>query len=270
VAFADRNRPSQAAARRTCRFPDALRNVTLALPCGSPGEGSCERTSPGWDTDKRCNRGRQWCRGLSGSLLSAPSQIISAGQPCLIGWDRVLTVLAMDLPMQAAQAIRCGWCWMGLMDCIPKAEHHRAAMLGNARSIRHGLLIVGLCRFGLDAEDQDQPDGKPRTFPDGCGKPCYEPNGIYARMPARGDYGRDQLAMFLAGSRTRRTIVKPIFGPSTRRSPRWRGRRRPRIRIAATLTKTAAEIGRADPLGQPVPRLQQHEPFALRAGVAMT
>src|SRR4051812_43723209 len=71
-------------------------------------------------------------------------------------------------------------------------------MLGNVRSLRLGLLIVGLFSCGLDVGAQVEPSGGSRRFPDVSGNPLYGPGGVYTRIPARDEFGRDQLAMFRA------------------------------------------------------------------------
>ncbi len=72
-------------------------------------------------------------------------------------------------------------------------------MLGNARGLRLGLLGIALVCCGLAGEAHGQPGSRWRASPAVVGDPLpYGPGGIYARIPARDEFGRDQLAMFRA------------------------------------------------------------------------
>jgi hypothetical protein len=78
---------------------------------------------------------------------------------------------------------------------------HRAAtvlptMLGHVRFLRLGLLGIALFGFGLDSGAQGQPGSRLRATPNVAEDPRYGPGGVYARIPARDEFGRDQLAMF--------------------------------------------------------------------------
>jgi peptidoglycan LD-endopeptidase CwlK len=61
-----------------------------------------------------------------------------------------------------------------------------------------GLLIVALFGFGPDDEAWGKPGGSPRRPAEVSASPLDGPAGVYARVPARDEYGRDQLAMFRA------------------------------------------------------------------------
>jgi peptidoglycan LD-endopeptidase CwlK len=69
-------------------------------------------------------------------------------------------------------------------------------MLRNALSLRVGCLIIALFSYGLDAGAQTQPGSRSQPSPDASGHPLYGPGSVYARIPARDEFGRDQLAMF--------------------------------------------------------------------------
>jgi hypothetical protein len=71
-------------------------------------------------------------------------------------------------------------------------------MLGNARSLRLGTLGIALVSFTLNSGARDQPGSGLRTSPDVSADPLYGPGGVYAKIPARDEFGRDQLAMFRA------------------------------------------------------------------------
>jgi hypothetical protein len=58
------------------------------------------------------------------------------------------------------------------------------------RFIRLGWLIVALFGIGLDASAQEQRDVG--------ANPLHGPGGVYAKIPPRDEFGRDQLAMFRA------------------------------------------------------------------------
>jgi peptidoglycan LD-endopeptidase CwlK len=58
------------------------------------------------------------------------------------------------------------------------------------------LLIAALVGFGPDAGVQAEPGAGSRTPPGISADRLDRPGGVYARIPARDEYGRDQLAMF--------------------------------------------------------------------------
>ncbi len=58
----------------------------------------------------------------------------------------------------------------------------------NSRSYRLGLLALAICCFAANAGAQ--------TIPQGLDGRLYGPGGVYAKIPARDEFGRDQLAMF--------------------------------------------------------------------------
>lgn len=68
-------------------------------------------------------------------------------------------------------------------------------MRGKTRHLCLGLLGLALCGLGSGAHGQ--PGGRVRTGQDILRDPLpYGPGGIYSRIPARDEFGRDQLAMF--------------------------------------------------------------------------
>lgn len=70
-------------------------------------------------------------------------------------------------------------------------------MLGNARGLRLGLLGIALFCCGLHGEAHGQPGNGWWASPAVFGHPLpYGPGGVYARIPAKDEFGRDQLAMF--------------------------------------------------------------------------
>jgi peptidoglycan LD-endopeptidase CwlK len=71
-------------------------------------------------------------------------------------------------------------------------------MLRNVRSLHLGLLIVALFASGPPAGAQGQAGHRSRSSPNVVGNPQYGPGGVYARIPARDEFGRDQLGMFRA------------------------------------------------------------------------
>lgn len=71
-------------------------------------------------------------------------------------------------------------------------------MLANARSLRLIFLGMALCIFGWDNGAHGQPGREMRAPPDPASNPLFGPRGVYARIPARDEFGRDQLAMFRA------------------------------------------------------------------------
>ena len=58
----------------------------------------------------------------------------------------------------------------------------------NSRSYRLGPLAIAICCFAANAGAQ--------TIPQGLDGRLYGPGGVYAKIPARDEFGRDQLAMF--------------------------------------------------------------------------
>ncbi|MGO4573342.1 M15 family metallopeptidase [Microvirga sp. 2TAF3] len=71
-------------------------------------------------------------------------------------------------------------------------------MVLTVRSLRLGLLIVTLFDVGLYAVAQEESGVGSRRSPDASTSPFYGPGGVYAKIPTRDEYGRDQLAMFRA------------------------------------------------------------------------
>jgi peptidoglycan LD-endopeptidase CwlK len=71
-------------------------------------------------------------------------------------------------------------------------------MLRIALFVRLGLLSIALFSFGPHAGAQSQPGSRSQPSPDEPGHPLYGPSGVYAKIPARDEFGRDQLAMFRA------------------------------------------------------------------------
>jgi len=70
-------------------------------------------------------------------------------------------------------------------------------MLENARGLPLGLLGIALFCCGLGGEAHGQPGSRWRASPAVFGdSQLYGPGGIYARIPAIDEFGRDQLAMF--------------------------------------------------------------------------
>lgn len=71
-------------------------------------------------------------------------------------------------------------------------------MILKASSVR--LFLLGLSFFGFspDARAQAGPGGDPHGLPNATHSSLYGPGGVYAKIPARDDLGRDQLVMFRA------------------------------------------------------------------------
>lgn len=69
-------------------------------------------------------------------------------------------------------------------------------MLATAQSLCLICLVLALCLFGWDSGAHGRPGRGTRASPDPASNPLYGPGGVYARIPARDEYGRDQLAMF--------------------------------------------------------------------------
>jgi hypothetical protein len=63
--------------------------------------------------------------------------------------------------------------------------------------LRLGWLILALFNVSADAIAQERPDDGPRQSTASSG-PLHGPGGVYAKIPARDEFGRDQLAMFRA------------------------------------------------------------------------
>jgi peptidoglycan LD-endopeptidase CwlK len=70
-------------------------------------------------------------------------------------------------------------------------------MARNVCSLCLGLLIVAIFGLGPDDKAWGKPGGSPRGPAAVSANPLDGP-GVYARIPARDEYGRDQLAMFRA------------------------------------------------------------------------
>lgn len=62
--------------------------------------------------------------------------------------------------------------------------------------LRLGALGIALLACCLDAGARAEPGVGPPQSPDVPDNPLVGPGGVYARIPARDEYGRDQLAMF--------------------------------------------------------------------------
>ena len=74
----------------------------------------------------------------------------------------------------------------------------QGVMLRNGSSPGLVLLIVALFCFVADARTQAKSGGGSRIPPDTLAHPLSGPGDVYTRVPARDEYGRDQLAMFRA------------------------------------------------------------------------
>ena len=59
-------------------------------------------------------------------------------------------------------------------------------------------LGIALLGYGLDGGSQARPGSGSRASPDVSANPLNGPGGVYAKIPARDEFGRDQLAMFRA------------------------------------------------------------------------
>jgi hypothetical protein len=59
-------------------------------------------------------------------------------------------------------------------------------------------LSIALLSYGPDGGVQARPGSGSRVSPDASANALYGPRGVYAKIPARDEFGRDQLAMFLA------------------------------------------------------------------------
>jgi len=71
-------------------------------------------------------------------------------------------------------------------------------MLRNAHFLRAGLFSIVLCSCFLDARAQGEPAGGSQGAPQVSSMPLDGPSGVYTKIPARDEFGRDQLAMFRA------------------------------------------------------------------------
>ncbi|PVE21077.1 hypothetical protein DC522_28640 [Microvirga sp. KLBC 81] len=65
-------------------------------------------------------------------------------------------------------------------------------------SLRLWALGIALLGCGLEAGAQAEPGGGSPASLDVSGNPRHGPGGVYARVPATDEFGRDQLAMFRA------------------------------------------------------------------------
>ncbi|WP_210381481.1 hypothetical protein, partial [Microvirga zambiensis] len=59
-------------------------------------------------------------------------------------------------------------------------------------------LGIALLGSGLDGGPQAGPGSGSRASPEVSANPFNGPGGVYAKIPARDEFGRDQLAMFRA------------------------------------------------------------------------
>jgi cell wall-associated NlpC family hydrolase len=64
--------------------------------------------------------------------------------------------------------------------------------------IRLLALGIALLEGSLNAGARAEPGGGSPTFLDVSGSPFHGPAGVYAKIPAKDEFGRDQLAMFRA------------------------------------------------------------------------
>jgi peptidoglycan LD-endopeptidase CwlK len=71
-------------------------------------------------------------------------------------------------------------------------------MLRHVHFLRLGWLILALFSVGSDAIAQEQPDVGPQRSAISPSTPLQGTDGVYAKIPARDEFGRDQLAMFRA------------------------------------------------------------------------
>src|SRR4051812_1450886 len=100
------------------------------------------------------------------------------------------------MALQAMQSKREELNGAAFLSRDPAATMH----VGMARTVYIlclGLLIVALFGFGPD-EAWGKPGGSPRRLAEVSAHPLDGPAGVYAKIPARDEYGRDQLAMFRA------------------------------------------------------------------------
>jgi peptidoglycan LD-endopeptidase CwlK len=69
-------------------------------------------------------------------------------------------------------------------------------MTRHQRFLRLGLLVLALTYLGPKAAAQDEQAAGPKRVADHPSRLIYGPAGVYAKIPARDEFGRDQLAMF--------------------------------------------------------------------------
>jgi peptidoglycan LD-endopeptidase CwlK len=69
-------------------------------------------------------------------------------------------------------------------------------MMQHARFLRLGLLIVAPLCFGPNAAARHEHGSSLGSGPDHSLQLLSGPGGVYAKIPARDEFGRDQLAMF--------------------------------------------------------------------------
>ncbi|MGO4175538.1 M15 family metallopeptidase [Bosea sp. TAF32] len=88
------------------------------------------------------------------------------------------------------------------------------------------LWCIALFSFGLNSGAHSEPGGRLRTSPDVLADPLrYGPGGIYAKIPPRDEFGRDQLAMFrawnsnpLANHEANLRAIRPILAKVVRKA----------------------------------------------------
>jgi peptidoglycan LD-endopeptidase CwlK len=64
------------------------------------------------------------------------------------------------------------------------------------RFLRLGLLVVAFFSLVLNARAKDEAGVGPRRSLDASNSPLYGPGDVYANIPEKDEFGRDQLAMF--------------------------------------------------------------------------
>jgi peptidoglycan LD-endopeptidase CwlK len=69
-------------------------------------------------------------------------------------------------------------------------------MTRHQRFLRLGLLVIALIYLGPKAAAQHEQAAGPKRVTDRASRSIYRPAGVYANIPARDEFGRDQLAMF--------------------------------------------------------------------------
>ncbi|MBF9197906.1 M15 family metallopeptidase [Microvirga terrestris] len=69
-------------------------------------------------------------------------------------------------------------------------------MTRHQRFLRLGLLVLALTYLGPKAAAQHEQAAGPKRIADRPAPLIYGPAGVYAKIPARDEFGRDQLAMF--------------------------------------------------------------------------
>jgi peptidoglycan L-alanyl-D-glutamate endopeptidase CwlK len=116
-------------------------------------------------------------------------------------------------------------------------------------SLRLGLLILALVSLVLNALAKDGSGVALRGSPDITSSPLYGPGDVYANIPAKDEFGRDQLAMFrewnpdpVANHETNLKAINPLLARVVRKAqaenPRLRfvigsGRRNDRLQRKA-------------------------------------